>query len=266
MGVAASKRVRTTRKSSSSLNRRETYKFERFSTPSPLRVSSPLPPAPPPSPRLSPAAVGSLFFDKSLPVWTIIKEYLMTHDKDRAVFFFAEDAQTQYTESTIVSRAVLRWFDIQWKSIIGFCGDADIADNKARLRFRGDPYADIYRERNSDASSSAPRTSSSRFSDYVTYYRNIALCIRADGLIEGFMLITKGYRGDIELDVVCAGKRNRGIGKMMIQALKKYAISADIPTITLTAIPTSIGFYQKLGFRAMGPTGRGDLDMIWTAA
>jgi hypothetical protein len=269
MGVASSKTTRMTRKSSSSDRRhRATYKFERFSTPSPQRVSSPLPAAPPPSPRLTPAAMGSLFFDRGLPIWTKIEKYLTTHNKDRAVFFFAGDAHSRYTKSTIVSRPIFRWFDKHWSIIMNFCGDADIATDKARLRFRGEPYANIRQNRNSNTASSTPTTSSPRFSPYASYERNIALCIRADGLIEGFMLLTKGYRDDMELDVICSGKRGKGIGKLMVQTLKKYTTSADCDSITLTAIRSSIGFYKKLGFKAMNSSdddGYDDIDMIWHA-
>jgi GNAT superfamily N-acetyltransferase len=210
--------------------------------------------------------MGSLFFDRGLPIWAKIEKYLTTHDKDRAVFFFAEDARARYTKSTIVSRPVIRWFDIHWDHIMSFCGDSEIADDKARLRFRGDVYANIREDRGSNASSSTPRTSSSRFSDYVRYDRNVALCIRADGLIEGFMLITDGYRGDMELDVICSGKRGKGVGRLMVQTLKKYAVSAGKKSITLTAIRSSIGFYKKLGFKMVNPEGDDgydDMDMIW---
>jgi GNAT superfamily N-acetyltransferase len=228
-----------------------------------------MPAAPPPSPRLSPAALNSLYFDRSLPIWAKIDQYLTKNDKDRAVFFFAENAQSRYTKSTIVSRPVLRWFDIHWYPIMRFCGNADIATDKARMRFRGDPYYNIQQNRNSDTASATPTTSSPRFSDVVEYERNIALCIRADGLIEGFMLITKGYRGDLELDVICSGKHGKGIGKLMVQTLKKYTTSAGLDSITLTAIASSVGFYRKLGFKAMDSEEEAagdDMDMIWTAA
>jgi hypothetical protein len=270
MGVTSSKvATRSTRKSSTpSPNRRQTVVRERFSTPSDKRVSSPLPAAPPPSPRLSPAALNSLYFDRSLPIWTNINKYLTTNNKDRAVFFFSETAESRYTKSTIVSRPVIRWFDIHWHAIMNFCGDSDISTDKARMRFRGEPYANIQQNRDSDTASATPTTSSPRFSPYVNYDRNIALCIRADGLIEGFMLITKGYRGDMELDVICTGKRGKGIGRLMVQVLKKYTKNAGLNSITLTAIKSSVGFYKKLGFKAIDSKEEAagdDMDMIWRA-
>jgi L-amino acid N-acyltransferase YncA len=265
MGVTSSKAVtRTTRKASTpSPNRRQSIVRERFSTPSDKRVSSPLPAAPPPSPRLSPAALNSLYFDRTIPIWAKIDQYLTKNDKDRAVFFFCDNAGYKYTKTTIVSRPVVRWFDIHWNSIMNFCSGTDISTDKARMRFRGDPYYSLHRDSSENAQT--PNTSSPRFSDVVEYERNIALCIRADGLIEGFMLISKGYRGDMELDVICTGKRGKGIGKLMVQTLKKYTTSAGLTSITLTAITSSVGFYKKLGFKVIGSEAEeDDIEMIWT--
>ncbi len=208
----------------------------------------------------------SLYFDRTLPVWTKIEKYLTTKEKDRAVFFFSEDAESRYTTSTIVNRPVFRWFDKHWNSIMNFCGNSDIDTDKARLRFRGEPYANIRQNRNSSPSSATPTTSSPRFSPYVNYDRNLALCIRVDGLIEGFMLITDGVDGDLELDVICSGKRGKGIGRLMVQTLKKYTVAAKRESITLTAIASSIGFYKKLGFKATEEKAVGeDTDMEWHA-
>lgn len=266
MGVTSSKATtRTTRKASTlSPNQRKTV-----SSSSNKRISTP--------PQVSTATLAmfqpeisltSLYFDRTLPLWAKIEKYLTTNNKDRAVFFFSEDAGSRYTTSTIVSRPVLRWFDIHWHTIMNFCGNSDIDTEKARLRFRDEPYYNIRQNRNNSPTSATPTTSSPRFSPYVNYNRNLALCIRADGLIEGFMLITDGFDGDLELDVICSGKRSKGIGRLMIQTLKKYVVAAKRDSITLTAIPSSVGFYRKLGFKAVdskeGAAGE-DMDMIWRA-
>jgi hypothetical protein len=267
MGVTSSKR--TTRKATPSPNRRKTASQKKESS-SDKRISTP--------PQVSKATLAlfqpevsltSLYFDRSIPVWTKIEQYLKKNNKDRAVFFFSEDAGSRYTTSTIVNRPVFRWFDKHWNSIMNFCGNSDIDTDKARLRFRGEPYQNIRENRNTE-DEDTPRTSSPRFSPYVNYDRNLALCIRVDGLIEGFMLITDGSHGDLELDVICSGKRGKGIGKLMIQTLKKYTVAAKRESITLTAIASSVGFYKKLGFNATEEeeeeAAGEDLDMEWYAA
>lgn len=232
---------RITRRSSK-INLRKTVSTNRISTPPPISAATRALFQPRPT-------AGSIYFDRSLPAWSIVEKYLKYHK--RAIFFFTETPETQFTPNTIVSRPVIRWFDKHWDTLLAFCED-ELETEKARLRFRN--VDRMYMN-----SSDTPRTESPRFSPYVSYDRNLALCIRADGRIEGFMLITLGYQNDVELDVLCTGPKGAGIGALLIRALKRHTVAAGRKAITLTAVPSAIPFYKSQGFK---PYGHSD-DMVW---
>jgi hypothetical protein len=235
-------RRRTTRRSSKTTVRR-TVSTNRVSTPPPIpnATRALFQPRPPP---------GALYFDRRIPEWTIVETYLKYHN--RAIFFFTETLGSQFTPNTIVSRSVFRWFDRHWHTLLAFC-ENELEADKARSRFRDVEH--MYMN-----SSNSLRTNSSSFSPYVSYTRNLALCIRADGRIEGFMLTTMGYQNDIELDVLCTGPKGAGIGKLLIRALKRHTLLAGRNAITLTAVPSAIPFYRSQGFKGHA----GSDDMMWS--
>jgi hypothetical protein len=227
-------------------NRRTTRKStNRISTPPPTPAETLALFRPKPDP-------SALYFDRSLSAWPIVQQYLKYHK--RAIFFFTESSEARYTPNTIVSRPVLRWFDAHWHQIMAFCENT-LETDKARMRFRAIERSNIY-----DFNSNLPRTESPSFSPYVQYERNLALCIRNDGYIEGFMLITTGDGNDVELDVLCTGPKGAGIGQLLIRALKRYTKAAFLSGISLIAVPSAVNFYKKQGFvTTHGP------EMRWTA-
>lgn len=191
-----------------------------------------------------------LYFDRSIPAWaTIASAFAGSDSPARAIFFFAEKEDAKYTDATIVSRPVFRWFDSHWSMIMSFC-ESRLDSIPARKRFR---QVDIY-----DEDYNRPATPSPRFSPDVTYTRNLALCIRADGLIEGFMLLTTDEDEDYDegenaliLDVLCTGPKGSGIGNSMMAALKGYAAEAEYSAITLESVASAVSFYKKQGFEVM---------------
>jgi hypothetical protein len=234
---------RTTRRSSKT-NVRKTFSTDRISTPPPISATTR---------ALFQPRSNALYFDRRIPEWAIVEKYLKYHK--RAIFFFTETHETQYTDNTIVSRPVFRWFDSHWDTLLAFC-ENELETEKARLRFRDVERSNIY----GSNSSNLPRTESPRFSPYVNYNRNLALCIRNDGRIEGFMLIAMGYSDNVELDVLCTGPKGVGIGKLLIRALKRHTLLAGRNAITLTAVPSAISFYRSQGFKGHA----GSDDMTWS--
>lgn len=211
-----------------------------------------------------------IYFNNKLAVWKEITQSFKESEKIRDVFFFSED---EGTVGVLVSRPVLRWFDSHWDSIMSFC-EKELSTNKARLRFRTVEQPDEYSQEEENISENEnenipeeenfPTTPSPRFSPFVTYERIVALCIRKDGLIEGFMLLEKGWRDDIELDVICTGPKKKGIGKVLITKLKEFTTKQGLTSITLTAVPNAIPFYEKQGFIVVRQRGvRDDAEMIW---
>lgn len=204
---------------------------------------------------------NAIYFDKTLSVWTTHMQPELTKKK-RAIFFFTESEWTPHASRAILSRKVLRWFDIHWYSLLEFCA-GQVDDDRARLRFRGVPYEALQQNYTSD---NMPRTESERFSEYVEYDRSVALCVRADGLVEGFALFEHEASGDIVVDVICTGTKGRGVGRTLMLALKDHATASGGTAIRLTAVPSAVGFYLRLGFRPEEEReyrDRDDVDMVW---
>jgi ribosomal protein S18 acetylase RimI-like enzyme len=204
----------------------------------------------------SPSDFARLYFDKTIPVWSDIEKVLKVGDTDRHVFFFAESGNTVYTENTLVSRPVFRWFDANWSTVMEFC-ESKLNTTTAYKRFR--TVDNIYGE---DYESE----------DIAYTNRNLALCINANGRIEGFMLVATTEDADdfdegenaLKLDVICTGPKGRGIGKYMVEALKEYAEEAGYFAITLDSVTSAVSFYKGLGFEEIPNKNMQDtVEMIW---
>jgi GNAT superfamily N-acetyltransferase len=199
---------------------------------------------------------AKLYFDKRIPVWSDIAAVLKEGETERHVFFFAEMEDTKYTEATLVSRTVFRWFDAHWDTIMEFC-ESKLDTTAAYRRFRtvGNIYGEDYK------------------SEDISYTnRNLALCIHSSGRIEGFMLIATTEDADdfdegentVKLDVLCTGPKGRGVGKYMMEALKEYAEEAEYAGITLESVTSAVSFYKGLGFEEIPNTNTmGTVEMIW---
>lgn len=230
------------------------------------------PPAPQPSPRSNRktssnrSAFGQVYFDPTLPIWTKRIQPALA-GRERAIFYFAESA----APGVLVSHKVFRWFDSHWYDLTDFC-QGQLDTGRARMRFRY-VKTNINMEReygpNFDYSMGRPRTESPRFEHFVEYADNtIALCIRADGLVEGFAILDMDD-DSMKVDVICVGPKKTGVGRIMMEDFKRFAVATGRQTIELTAVPTAVGFYEKLGFRRTDDEEDDDegddVDMEWTS-
>ena len=224
----------------------------------------------PPSPRSNRktssnrSSFSQVYFDPALPIWTKRIQPALV-GRERAIFYFAESA----APGILVSHKVFRWFDSHWYDLTDFC-QGQLDTERARLRFRY-VKTNINMEReygaNFNYSAGRPRTESPRFERFVEYADNtIALCIRADGLVEGFAILDADD-DSLKVDVICVGPKKTGVGRIMMEDFKRFAVATGRQTIELTAVPTAVGFYEKLGFsRTEEEYEEGDdVEMAWTS-
>jgi hypothetical protein len=259
MGVAGSKPRPNT-------NRRLTRKA---SSPSPV-----YPRAPPPSPRKtssnrsrrsSSVSFSQVYFDPTLPVWTKYIQPALV-GRERAIFYFANSKHYKRAPEVLVSSKVFRWFDLHWYDLTDFCkGQLDTEKSRMRFRFIKSQY-EMEQTYDANVNYNIPNTESPRFEDYVEYADNtIALCIRADGLIEGFAILDAEHQS-LKVDVICVGPKKSGVGRIMMEDFKRFTVATGHRTIELTAVSTAVGFYKKLGFVPVAEEDEDeDIDMVWTA-
>ena len=240
------------------------------------------PPAPPPSPRKtssnrsrrsSSVSFSQVYFDPTLPIWTKRIQPALV-GRERAIFYFANSKHYKRAPEVLVSSKVFRWFDLHWYDLTDFCkGQLDTEKSRMRFRFIKSQY-EMEQEYGQNVNYNIPNTESPRFEDYVEYADNtIALCIRADGLVEGFAILDAEHQS-LKVDVICVGPKKSGVGRIMMEDFKHFAVATGHRTIELTAVPTAVGFYKKLGFKSVeddededeeDEDEGDDVDMEWVA-
>lgn len=259
MGVTGSKPRPNT-------NRRLTRKA---SFPSPV-----YPRAPPPSPRKTSSnrsrqsnslSSSQVYFDTTLTIWAKHIQPALV-GRDRGIFYFVNSKYYKRAAEDLVSSKVFRWFDLHWYDLTDFC-KGQLDTNTARMRFRFvKSHYEMEQEYGQNVNYNLPNTESPRFERYVDYADNtIALCIRADGLVEGFAILDAEDQ-KLKVDVICVGPKKTGVGRIMMEDFKRLVIENTQQIIELTAVPSAVGFYEKLGFKSLGNEGENeDVDMVWTA-
>lgn len=233
------------------------------SKPTPKRLTRKvLPKAPPPSPRSltpfsnrktsssrssTPISFDQVYFDKSLAIWTKRIQPALV-DRKRAIFYFANSSHYKRIPKVIISQKIFRWFDLHWNALTDFCSGT-LDTQKARMRFRYlKSQYEMEQQYGPNFNYNIPITSSPRFERFVEYADNtIVLCIRADGLVEGFAILDM-EDDSMKVGVICVGPKKTGIGRIMMEDFKRFAVASGYKSIQLTAVPSAVGFYEKLGF------------------
>ncbi len=216
-----------------------------------------------------------IYIAKNLHVWPYIQSAL--EGKDRDVFYFAESSHFRFHHEkdpvdTIISRPVFHWFNNHWYSILDFCtlqpqifrnNTNKNTEHKTKVKTHS---IDVHKSQNTFRTVTTTVKESGREIHRIEFNPFIGLCIRNDGVIEGFMMFFYGGKDTLHLELLCVGEQRKKIGQFMIESLKEYSQKQELKHIKLTALPEVKDFYLKQGFSInASSTHKKNPSMTWTS-